>query len=108
MRPIRQTRTGTGVTPPVPLDHYRQPFNVGVAVVVTGTVTYTVEHTYDDVYAQNFNPSTAVWFPLAALTAQTTTKDAAYTSPVTAVRLNISAGTGSATMTLIQAGMAGE
>lgn len=109
MRPIRQTRTAAGVTPPIPLDHYRQPFNVGIGVSVTGTLTFDVEHTFDDVYAAGFNPATATWYKNTTLTGRTTSTDGNYAFPVMAVRLNITAFTsGSATITVLQAGMAGE
>jgi hypothetical protein len=49
MRPMIATKTGTGESSPLVLDHYRAPFNVGFAVVVSGTVTYTVQHTFDDI-----------------------------------------------------------
>lgn len=109
MRPIRRTLTAAGVTPPIPLDHYRQPFNVGIGVAATGTLTFDVEHTFDDIYAPNFNPATATWYKNTALTARTTSTDGNYIVPVMAVRLNVTAFTsGSATITVLQAGMPGE
>ena len=107
-RPVRVTVGGVGVSPPVPLNNYTSPFNVAVGCdVSTGAVgiTYSVEYTYDDVFAANFNPTTATWFSLAGITAQTADKDGSFISPVTAVRLNITISTsGTVTMTIIQAG----
>jgi hypothetical protein len=106
-RPTRQTATAAGALPPVILNNLAvSPFNVGVGVVLSAgaSLTYTVEHTFDDVFAPTFNPATATWFPNSGLTAQTTSKDGNYTAPVAAVRLNVTAFTsGTATLVLIQA-----
>jgi len=72
-------------------------------------LTYTVEHTFDDVFDKNFDPATAAWFPNSGLSAKTASLDGNYAFPITAVRLNVSSYTGgSATMTVIQAGTPGE
>lgn len=106
-RPVRQTATAAGALSPIILNNLNgSPFNVGLGVVLSpgATLTYTVEHTFDDVFASGFNPATATWFPNATLTAQTTSKDSNYAYPVTAVRLNVTAWTsGTATITVIQA-----
>lgn len=106
-RPIRQTASGAGALPPVILNNLNvSPFNVGIGVDLSAgaTLTYTVEHTFADVFAASFNPATATWYPNTNLTAQTTSKDSNYAYPVTAVRLNVTAHTGgTATMTTIQA-----
>lgn len=107
MRPVVLSVTGVGNSIPDPLDHYLTPFNVSLGVVVTGTITYTVQYTYDDVFAANYNPSTGNWLPHPSLTAQTGTKDSNIAYPVRAVRLTTSAGTGTATLTVIQAGGGG-
>ena len=111
MRPIRVTVGSATSSAPIPLDHYQHPFNVGVAVVLSAgaTLTYTVEHTFDDVFDKGFDPATASWFANSGLTAKTASLDGNYAFPVTAVRLRVSSYTGgTATMTLIQAGTPGE
>ena len=45
MRPVVLSVTGVGNSVPDPLDHFLTPFNVSLAVVVTGTITYTVQYT---------------------------------------------------------------
>lgn len=110
MRPVRVTVSSVAASAPIPLDTYADPFNVGIGVVLSAgaTLTYTVEHTFDDVFAAGFNPSTATWFANSGISAKTTSFDGNYAFPVTAVRLNVTARTGgSATMTVIQAGMPG-
>ena len=106
-RPVRVTLGAVAVSAPIPLNHYSTPFNVGIGCDISagGSLTYTVEHTFDDVFAANFTPAGATWFPNSGLTSQTTDKDGNYSAPVTAVRLNVGAWTsGTVTMTVIQAG----
>lgn len=108
MRPIRMTVNTVSVSTPVPLDQYIAPFSVSIGVAVTGTISYTVEYTYDDVWSPTFSPASATWYAITALTTQTTSKDAALSAPVAAVRLNVGSVTGgSATMTVTQAGQVG-
>lgn len=106
-RPTRQTATAAGALSPIILNNLAPAaFSVGVGVILSAgaSLTYTVEHTFDDVFATAFNPATAVWLPNSGLTAQTTSKDGNYTAPVAAVRLNVTAWiSGTATLVLIQA-----
>ena len=94
----------SGVYPP---DNYVSPFNVAISVVVTGTATYTVQYTFDDVFAATYNPATGNWTDHPSLTAQTATKDSNIAYPVTGVRITQTAGTGSVRCTFIQAGGGG-
>ena len=106
-RPVRVTLGAVAVSAPIPLNSYSTPFSVGVGCDISagGSLTYIVEHTFDDVFAANFVPASATWYPNSGLTAQTTDKDGNYSAPVTAVRLNVTAWTsGTVTMTVIQAG----
>jgi hypothetical protein len=89
------------------LDNRQAPFNVGLAVVLSSgaSLTYSVEHTFDDVFSPSFNPATAKWFSHAVLASKTESLDGNYAYPVMAVRLNVTSYTGgSATMTVIQSG----
>lgn len=105
MQPIRYTVTGTGTSPLINLDINANPFNVGVACVVSGTATYSVQHTYDDITASSFSTATATWFAASAFSAKTADVDGAYTTPCTAMQLRVTAATGSPTVsiTVIQA-----
>lgn len=107
MRSIVLTRSGsTGTSPLGVLDTYRSPFNVGIGVKVTGTATYTIEHTFDDVLLTN--PASATWYSHVALVGLSVNADGNYAFPVTAVRVNMTAGTGTVTATIIQAGIPGD
>jgi len=103
MRPIRLTQAGVGSTAVVPLDIHSRPFNVGVGCILTGTATFTVEHTFDDPQASGFDAATANWLPNTGLTSKTASADGNYAFPVRAVRLTIASGAGSVQMTVIQA-----
>lgn len=76
--------------------------NVGFACIVTGTVNYTVEHTYDNV----IDGSTPDVFSHSTVAAQTTTKEGSYTTPIAAIRVTLASGTGAVTLKVLQAGIA--
>jgi hypothetical protein len=91
MRPQEVTQTGTGATAWIPVNYRQSPFNIGFgAVIVSGTATYSVQHTFDDVFDASVTP---VAFDNANATAQTTNANSNYMFPVRAVRLNVTAGT---------------
>jgi hypothetical protein len=98
MRRITETVTGVGTSPVLPMDFRAQVFNIGFGCEVTGTATYSVQHTFDDIY----NPAiTPVWFNNAFVVAQTANMDGNYAFPVSALRLNVTAGTGSVTINIL-------
>lgn len=105
MRAITLTASGVAATAVAPTNLNVSPFNIGLGIAVTGTVTYTVQHTFDDVYAAGFNPATATWFSHSTLVAQTASADGNYAFPVRGIRVNITAGTGSIVATIAQAGI---
>lgn len=95
------SKTGTGSTSALVMNTNTNPFNVGFGVVVDGVVTYTVEHTFD-------NPAVGFtdWFPHPTISSQIADADGNYAFPVTGIRLTVTAGGGSATLKLVQAGIA--
>lgn len=107
MRPKRVSLTAIGVSTPVPVENYAENSAIAVGVkIVGGTATYSVQHTFDDVFVKGFDASTAVWYDHATLAAQTTNKDGNYFAFPTAIRLNVTAVAGATvTMTLIQGGI---
>lgn len=106
MRPVTISVTGAGVSAPVPMDTYISPFNVGIGCTVTGTATYTVQHTFDDVFAANYNPATGNWFNHTDLAGLAYSEDGNYAFPVRAIRLNLAGGsTGTVQMVLVEAGI---
>lgn len=105
MRRIELTQTGAGATVVSPMNLNTSPFNIGFAVLVTGTVNYTVQHTFDDVYSQTFNPSTANWFSHPTIAGLAANADGNYAFPVTGIRLLVNSGGGTARLVLLQAGI---
>ena len=106
-RPMRVTAAAAGATSPFILSQMGpSPFNVGIGCAISAgaSLIYSVEYTFDDVFANNYNPATGNWTALTSITAATTTKDGNIAYPVMAVRLNVTSYTsGSVTMTVIQA-----
>jgi hypothetical protein len=101
MRPVTVSQTGVGNSPWIPLDIHQNPFNVTLAVEVTGTVTYSVVWTTDDIW--NVTNPTATAGP-NNLQAATTNQVGDVVYPVTAVQLQVTAGTGTAQLRVIQSG----
>lgn len=95
MRPVTLTQTGTGSTSGYVADYYLTPFSVGFGVVVSGTVNYTIQHTFDGTN----------WFDHANIAGRTANAFDNYTYPVLQIRLTVNSGSGTATATLIQAGV---
>ena len=100
MRSAIISQTGAGTSNWIMPDTWKTPFSVSVAVVVTGTVNYDVEHTFDDVQA---GVSATAWTN-ADLVGDTANGSYHYTFPVKAIRLKVNSGDGTATMTVLQAG----
>jgi hypothetical protein len=95
------SQTGAGSTSALVMNTNTTPFNVGFGVIVTGTVNYTVQHTFDDPYS-----GFSTWFPHPTIASQAASADGNYAFPVTGIRLTVNSGGGTATLKLIQAGIA--
>lgn len=103
MRPVVFSITGVGNSGVYAVDTYISPSNMGMAVVVSGTITYKVQYTFDNVFAAGYTPSSGNWFDHPTLVGSASgNSNIAY--PVTGIRLITTAGTGTATLTIIQAG----
>jgi hypothetical protein len=92
------------VSPTFPLNWRQQDFHVSLGVDVSGTIDYTVQHTFDPLHPQEHNvadpaPSTFKWWPHASLVTKTADTDGDYDFPVTATRLLINSLTAGATIT---------
>lgn len=94
------SKTGTGSSAAIAMNDNVTPFNVGFGVTATGTVTYTVQHTFDD-------PATGftTWFSHPTIAGKSDNQDGNYAFPVSGIKLLVTAGDGTATMNLIQAGI---
>lgn len=114
MRPITTTYSFTGlnaqvVQTPIPFDYFKNPFNVSIAVVLGSgaSSTYSIEHTFDDIYSSTYSAATGNWFPhdQSTFSGATTSGNGNFAYPTTAARLKTSSTTsGPVTVTYIQAG----
>lgn len=91
MRPIKVTVTGVAASDPIPLNFQQADFKVSLGVVISATATYTVQHTFDNVLADE----TPVWFDHSDLAALTANADGNYAFPAMATRIDVTASTGS-------------
>lgn len=103
---ITHTTTGGNAqtTAWLPVDNNIVAFNLGIHVVnTTGTVTYTVQGTLDDIQDSAITP-VAFSLPITALTNTTATAIGNLTMPVKAVRLT-QTGTGTTVTRIVQQGI---
>jgi hypothetical protein len=94
------SKTGTGSTDSIVINTNVTPINVGFAVVVDGTVNYTVQFTLDDP-ASGFS----TWFDDATVAAKTGNESGSISFPITGIKALVNSGTGSVTMNVVQAGI---
>jgi hypothetical protein len=102
MIPVTLTQTGTGSSRPFQCSYWAVPANLGFGCVITsGSATYSVEHTFDNIQDPSITPT---WFPHPTVAGLQANADGNYAFPVTAVRLTVSAGSGTVALTIVQAG----
>lgn len=100
------SKTGTGSSTIYAVDYFKNPVNIGIQAVLSGTATYTVEYTLDDILGAGFNPATATWTGATAdLTGASASKNGLLTVPCRGIRLTIASGSGTVTATICQAGI---
>lgn len=100
MRPTSVSVTGVGASSPIPVNWRAENFGVSVAVENPSGNTFTVQHTFSDIY--NVPQGSWEWHNHDSLAAQTGTRvDGNYAFPVMAVRINVTLGAGVVTLTLI-------
>jgi hypothetical protein len=103
-KPVSITVTGVAASAAIPLDRKINPFWVGIYVRLSATATYNVEGTLDDIYAAGWTEASGNWFSLPGFNALTVATANLLDFPVTAIRLNVTASTGTATLQALQAG----
>ncbi len=114
---LRWTNTVTGLSSTFGLgsslvfypDVMLTPFNIGIGCVCNSTsaiTAYNVEHSFDYTGSSVFISSNATWFLNSTISAASSNLSGNYAFPVSAVRLNVTAGssTGTISFTAIQAG----
>ena len=95
MKTVNLEVTGVDSSRAISVDYNHNDFKVGLGITVTGTATYTVEHSFDD-------PDEAtVWFPHPDLTDKTGTEDGNYAYPIRQIRVTNTIGTGTTTLRVV-------
>jgi hypothetical protein len=107
---IKVGTNGVGASEWKLANYHVTPVNLGIACIVTGTISYTFQYTTDPDPCGIFTntASTAVnAFDLSALASKSATLDSSMTTPITAWRIKVNSGTGSVTVNLIEGGLVG-
>ena len=91
--------SGVGESVIRPMNLYQTPVNISLGFTVSGTVNYTVQHTFDNAFQKD---SSLAFFDHADLAAEPAAADGNYAFPVTAIRVKINSGTGTVSTRLIQ------
>lgn len=105
MRPKSVTVSSQTASAAIPVDYTQANFNLGISVISTGTNTWSVQMTMDNIFDPAVTPS---WVPVPSASGLEagsggTNEVGSVTCPCRAVRLNVSAYTnGSVTMTVVQ------
>ena len=100
---VKAGTNGIGASKPFNPDYYDNPFAIGIGCVVSGTINYTVQHTFDEFYNTTANTfAGATWFPNSGITAKAVNTDGNYAFAVSAIRILVNSGTGTVTGTFIQ------
>jgi hypothetical protein len=92
-----------GASTEVPLDLYITEFNVNLVVEVIGTVNYTVQYTFDDVFGGAPGPFN--WINHSQLTNQTGNGNGTLVGMTRATRVLTNSGSGSVKFQVIQGGL---
>lgn len=70
---------------------------ISVAVTITGTINYDIQHTLDEIFDSS---ATINWFDHASMAAKTASADGNYAFPIRAIRLLINSVTTGATVSM--------
>jgi uncharacterized protein YgiM (DUF1202 family) len=103
MRPTSVTVSSQTTSAWIPVNYRQDNFNLGIQVTGSGTNTWKVEYTLDNVFDSAVTPTAITADAPLETGAGATPEVGSIKTPCRAVRLNITAYTsGSATMTVLQ------
>lgn len=86
-------------------DTYSNPFSIGMGcAVVSGSPTYSIQHTFYNPIEESFVYKDAVWFTHSVISAKTANQDGNYDFPVYGIKLILTAA-GVVRVRLLQSGM---
>jgi len=89
--------TEDAVSPTFVPDFAQSDFSMSIGVVVTGTIDYDIQHTFDNPWDGSAY-STRTWFDHASIAGKTTNADGNYAAPVRGIRLLLNSLTAPATI----------
>lgn len=103
-QPVVISQTGVGSSSVYQRNYLVVPGVMGIQTTVSGTVTYTVEQTLEDILAADFSPSTASWSPLVGTAFTNSTSNVAgfYLAPNRGMRVRVSNGTGTVVVKFLE------
>jgi len=101
MRVQTVSKTGAGSTDAIVINTNTNPVNIGFAAIVTGTVNYSIQISYDDP-----GVGFTTWFDDTTITSKTGNEDGSINFPVTGIKALVNSGTGTVTLKVVQAGIA--
>ena len=85
------------VSQTVPLNWRENPFSVSLFVDISGTINYSVQHTFANVYA-TADPAQGTWVAHSSVASKTADADGNYAFPVMGTRVIVNSVTGGATL----------
>jgi hypothetical protein len=95
MRTITISQTGVGVSSICRINYLIPNAQFNAMAIVTGTATYTIQYTSDDIDADSFNPSTADWYTFGTAAVNSTVSQIFASNMMhSGIRINITSGTG--------------
>lgn len=100
MRPQVITTNAAGASGVIPTDYITSPFNASISTVVSGTVEYTIQHTFDRI----FTATASNWYnhDISTMVSATSNQNSNYAFPIRGVRILQHAGTGDVTLMYLQ------
>ena len=88
--------SAVSVGPTIPLNWRSNAFSVSLFVDISGTINYTVQHTFQNVYAAG-DPAQGTWMSHSSLASKTADTDGNYAFPVMGTRVIVNSVTAGAT-----------
>ena len=92
--------TDDAISKTIPIDFHQNSMQVALAVDVSGTISYTLQHTFQEIQNASVVPSTLTWYNHDVLASLTADNSSALAVPVTAIRILLNSLTSGATIKL--------
>lgn len=107
---VKAGTNGVGASPWISSNYFITPSDWSFGCALSGTANFSIQVTYDNFQTLGFNqtqlPEPTAW-DVSALASKSANANGSVTDPITGWRLKINSGTGTVTVTAVQAGIAG-